>query len=188
MESNFEKLNKKYLAQEINLSNVHNIEHYKSIASSYAELEGAIVVLSDMNDMKSYLYYGEFAKTLALPPCNNIDDIWEKDVMERFHPDDLEEKFIQELLFLNFIRHQPKSKRNGYCLIQPIKMRDIKGKWYSVIHKIMFIQENNGNLWLSFCMYNPIENCENQNCFILEIATGVRHLISVLDNNILSER
>ena len=89
MESNFEKLNKKYLAQKISLSNEHNIEHYKRIAESYAELEGSISVLSDMYEMKSYIYYGLFAKTLALSSCNNIDDIWEKDVMERFHPEDL---------------------------------------------------------------------------------------------------
>ncbi len=189
MESNFEKLNNKYLKQEISLSGVRSIEYYKKIAENYAELEGSIVVLSDMHYNKSYLYYGEFAKTLGLPPCNNIDDIWEKDIMDHFHPEDLEQKFIQELLFLNFIRHKPKAKRNGYCLMQPIRMRNENGKWYSVIHKVLYIPEDKGNLWLSFCLYSPIEGLENQTCFILETATGVRHLLSELEGkNILSER
>lgn len=42
------------------------VSYYEAIAKMYADVEGAISVLSDMNSDKSIVYYGSFARELGL--------------------------------------------------------------------------------------------------------------------------
>lgn len=190
MTDNFNSLNRQLLAQKQILHHTRNIEHYQTIAASYADLQGSIAVLSDITCRRSYLYYGTFAHTLGLKDEGlMVDDIWEKEVMGHIHSDDLEMKFIQELRFFNFIMRQPKDRRGDYCMMQPIRMCDNNGNWYAVIHKLIYVLLDNGELWASFCIYNPMDGCDLQPCFILEMATG-RHLPLSADDDkkILSKR
>lgn len=190
MISSFNKLNQKILSQKFDSDNIPDIEHYKAIAASYAELEGSIAVLSDMKNQHSYLYYGAFAQTLGLKKqITDVDDVWEKEVMTCIHPDDLEQKFIQELRYFHFIMRQPKSKRGTFCLVHPIRMCDKNSKWYDVIHKEIYVPIGNGELWLSFCLYSPLDGSHTRSCFILEFATGNNLPLLVEDDQkILSVR
>lgn len=188
MRDHFHKLKEGLLCQEFGVNRIRDIEHYKTVAQSCAELEGAIAVLSDLRERCSYLYYGSFAQTLGLESKEgNVDDIWEQEVMDHIRPEDLDLKLIQELRFFHFVLRQPAAKRGGYCLVQPMMMHDRHGKWYSVIHRIRYVPTETGQLGLSFCLYHPMDGCET--IFILEMATG-RHLPlpSTEETPILTER
>lgn len=84
------------------------LEKYKAIASGYAEMENAVAVLSDMHANISYVYYGHFSQTLGWKQVpgteDRIDSIWEEVILKQIHPDDLHEKYLQELRFFHFVR------------------------------------------------------------------------------------
>ena len=90
--------------QQQDFSGARGLEHsvlarYKTIAAGYAELENAVAVLSDLHANVSYIYYGGFSRQLDLDASGSfsgsIDSIWEKEILDRLHPDDLHFKYLQ---------------------------------------------------------------------------------------------
>uniref|UniRef100_A0AAU6WM20 Uncharacterized protein n=1 Tax=Chryseobacterium endophyticum TaxID=1854762 RepID=A0AAU6WM20_9FLAO len=64
-----------------------DIEIYKNMAWSYAQVENSIAVLSDMQADKSYVYFSRTADELGLNSSENpkvIDSIWEEDILKKF--------------------------------------------------------------------------------------------------------
>lgn len=58
----------------------------------------------------SYIYYGGTAETLGIArkgDNQNLESIWEKEVFKYIHPDDLAEKYVQELRFYHFLKQIP---------------------------------------------------------------------------------
>ena len=102
------KVSKELMAQDFTQTAylALEIEKYKSIAQHYAELECQLAILSDIRRDVSYIYYGNFARQIGLHSCEEevISSIWEKDILERIHPDDLQRKYIQELNFFKFVK------------------------------------------------------------------------------------
>jgi hypothetical protein len=81
----------------------------------YAQTENAVAVLSDLVSDKSYIYYGNMAATLGLTKEKpEIPSIWEKEVLERIHPDDLTEKYRMELYFFHFLKGIAQNNRKDY--------------------------------------------------------------------------
>ena len=97
------KLKKELLKQAFTeeQKQTERLNECKHIASIYAQTENAIAVLSDMKANISYIYYGGVAEKLGLAERNTaktIQSIWEEEIFSRIHPDDLQEKHLQELL------------------------------------------------------------------------------------------
>ncbi|WP_228413538.1 hypothetical protein [Chryseobacterium sp. CH21] len=68
-----------------------DVEIYKQRALVYSQMEGAISVLSDMQENKSYIYKSAAAGELGLSTEKNpieIDSIWEEEMLKKIHPDD----------------------------------------------------------------------------------------------------
>ena len=58
----------------------------------------------------SYIYYGGTVETLGIArkgDNQNLESIWEKEVFKYIHPDDLAEKYVQELRFYHFLKQIP---------------------------------------------------------------------------------
>lgn len=76
------------------------LERCKNTALSYARTENCVAVLSDMHSNTSYIYYGGFSGMLGLDAREErVDSIWEESILKHIHPDDLSEKYLQELRF-----------------------------------------------------------------------------------------
>lgn len=126
----------------------------------YAEMENAVSVLSDMHTNVSYVYYGRFSQVFGWNRENGteekIDSIWEEKILKQIHPDDLRDKYLQELRFFHFVRRQPKTKRTDFYLANKLRIKDAQGNYQFVLHRLFYVPSPIGNsLWLALCVYTP---------------------------------
>ena len=158
------KLKKELLKQAFTeeQKQTERLNECKHIASIYAQTENAIAVLSDMKANISYIYYGGVAEKLGLAERNTaktIQSIWEEEIFSRIHPDDLQEKHLQELRFFHFLNRM----------------------FYIASH-------SNGSVWLSLCLYN-FSMDTSLSCTILNSADGqTLELEKQNCNDLLSDR
>ena len=133
---------------------------YRDIACNYARMENAISVLSDLRTNASYIYYGNFSKTLGIVQNKietKVSSIWEEEVFRLIHPDDLANKHLQELCFYHFIKRLPTKHRADYYLMSKLRMKNGKNSYISVLHRIFYITVRpHCNLWLALCLYSPL--------------------------------
>ena len=139
-----DKLNKEFLTQPFckNEQLPEELNEYKRIAYNYARIENSIAVLSDMHTNISYIYYGGTAETLGIArkgDNQNLESIWEKEVFKYIHPDDLVEKYVQELRFYHFLKQIPHKKRADYFLMSKLRMRDPSGKYIPILHRMFYV-------------------------------------------------
>jgi len=82
-----------------------DIEIYKQRALAYSQMEGAICVLSDMQENKSFIYKSAAADELGLKMDENpaeIDSIWEEEMLKKIHPDDRLKNTSMSFVFSNY--------------------------------------------------------------------------------------
>lgn len=189
------RLNNELLQQDFAAGErqAHTLTRYKEIAKGYALTENALAVLSDMYTNISYMYYGAFADELGIKRYDEKDEtpsIWEKAILSRIHPDDLNKKYLHELQFLHFMKHQPNNKRQEYYYMCGLRMKDTFGNYRNTLHRIFYVSyPSSNNLWLTLCLYTPALPGTGQNGQIVNSATGQ---VQMLDNQkagrILSDR
>lgn len=135
-------------------------EIYECLADSYAQTEGAIAVLSDMRLGKSSVYYGCFAQALGISSeeqCMEVESIWEENLFRLVHPDDMAEKYLQELQFYNFVLRQPMPLRRRYHLESELRMRDKHGRYIPVHHRMYYVYHEQSEVpWLALCLYSHL--------------------------------
>lgn len=156
-----------------------NLAQYQYMAFMYAQIENSLAVLSDMEANKSYIYNGRVAKALGFDENDNakeINSIWEDDIFNKIHPDDLVEKHLLELQFFNLLKNLPIAERSDYQVKSRIRMRN-KDENYSIVeHRMFYVcSSSNGSLWLALCLYNlSYEETKSTTVgVILNSATGV---------------
>lgn len=136
------------------------LEKYKELACHYARIENAISVLSDMRSNVSYIYYGGFSKLLGVNAHDSdgkIYSIWEEKILGLIHPDDLYGKYLNELRFFHFVKHQPQNKRANYYLANELRMKDSSGHYFPTLHRLFYIYAPSGHsIWLALCLYTPL--------------------------------
>ena len=151
------------------------LDNYLHIASNYAQIENAIAVLSDMKANKSYIYYGGIAEKLNLEKLDTtqiIPSIWEEEVISHIHPDDLSEKYLEELRFYHFMKNIPEQERTNYYLANNIRMCSDSGEYVQVLHRMFYLAYDSNNCArLALCLYNlaPYFSTER---LIINSATG----------------
>lgn len=190
-----EQLNRKFARQDFSQEPLYTdeLKRFIEIARNYAELENMVSVLSDLRTNKSYIFYGKFSKVLGLKQDSQTEtlySIWEDNILNKVHPDDLKQKYIQELYFFDFVRQQPKDKRNNYHLIHKIRMKNRTGNYIYVLHRTLYIYSpKSKDIWLALCLYGPAWDtglCEN---IILNTSNGETLKLNQLKaEGILSER
>lgn len=172
---------------------LEELDKYKMLAQGYANIENALAVLSDMHANNSYIYYGRFAQTLGLLPTTEeqrIGSIWEEDILRRIHPDDLYCKYLQELRFFHFVKHQPRSRRGNYYLREELRMRDAQGCYIPVCHRMFYIAFTaETTARFALCLYTPLSIEVYPNGCVINSTTGrLTELEKRNDSRILSER
>lgn len=130
----------------------------KMVAEIYARQENSIAVLSDLKKNRSYIFNGGIAESLGIAKkytISEIDSIWEDDIFECIHPDDLGKKHLLELKFFHLLRSLPIKERSDYYISSEIRMCDRIGTYYAINHRMFYVQScSKGNLWLALCLYN----------------------------------
>lgn len=170
------------------------LENCKRIAQMYTRLENCLSVLSDMKARKSFIYYGPIATEIGLKPQETeIKSIWEDELLNRVHPDDLQKKYRLEFQFFQLINAVKVSERVDYQVITKLRIRNKEGKYIVVKHRLLYIDSSeDGSIWLALCLYNVIYDHPDFNIpqgVIVNIKTG-----KIIDNNqqrfndILSDR
>ena len=170
-------------------------EPYKEMARHYAYMENAIAVLSDMRTNSSYIYYGGFAETLGFKEeeekSEKTDSIWEEKILKRIHPDDLRQKYMQELRFSRFTQQIPPHQRRDYFLVEKLRMRNASGHYCNAMHRLFHISlsETEGPLTLALCLYSPLTFDFAGNCLVVNSRNGQTVDLKKRDDGpLLSER
>lgn len=176
------------------------LDRYKSIACSYAHMENAVAVLSDLRTNASYICYGNFARTLGIsqdesvtgsgPEMVSVSSIWEEDIFRLIHPDDLAGKHLHELCFFHFIKRQPRKNRADWYLISKLRMKGSMNSYIPVLHRMFYIQSRpDGALWLALCLYGPLAFDIPSQCMVINSVDGsIIGLESGNSPNILTPR
>ena len=166
---------------------------YRDLACSYARIENAIAVLSDMRTGSSYVYYGGFSRTLGIDKSGKEDElssVWEDEIFRLIHPDDLSAKHLQELRFFHFMKRRHRRERADHYLASRLRMKNATGDYIPVLHRMFYIQVPYGDtFWLALCLYGPLPFDIPGQCVIINSVNGnVTELAKQDSSRILSVR
>jgi DNA-binding CsgD family transcriptional regulator len=155
----FEKLNTNLLKQHFaGQAATAVLTQCQWISATYAKVENAISVLSDLKNDKSYIYTGQIATELGIAyseEMREIDSIWEDDIFSKIHPDHLVEKHLMELKFFHLMKGLPLAERCDYQVNSYIRMRNSEEDYIPVQHRMFYLHSNNnGSINLALCLYN----------------------------------
>lgn len=141
------------------------LEQYKQIAAMYARVENSIAVLSDLKAGRSYIYNGALAETLGLnhkDSTKEIDSIWEEEIYNRIHPEDLAARHILELKFFHLLKKSPIQQRINFRTHSLLRMSNAKGEYIPILHRTFYLcNQSNGTLWIALCLYNFASSIES---------------------------
>lgn len=190
------KLNRELLEQDFTgeQSGIDELSRYREIALHYASVEKSVAVLSDMRTNTSYIYYGDFSRTLGISETDKaglVYSIWEESILKLVHPDDLYTKYLQELRFFHFIKRLPGKYRSDYYLMSKLRMRHANGNYMPVLHRLHYMatQADPNNLRIALCLYNPLLFDISANGVVVNAVTGqMNELKNSQDDRILSTR
>lgn len=194
----FDTLNDKLLKQTFDDSHsLHELlTEYMQVAYIYSKIENAIAVLSDLKSNKSYIYYGGIAEQLAITEKDNLQEIssiWEDDIFDKIHPDDLLKKHMLELQFFHFIKKISAHEQSDFHIVSKIRMKDKTEEYIPIQHRMFYVCSSvEGNPWLALCLYNYSDNKPTSDIYngvIINSATGdIIESDKQECNDILSER
>ena len=141
----------------------NSIDAYLNILRVYAKIEGAIVVLSDLPNYKSYVCIGMLGAQFGFQPDDNnileISTIWEEDIFNKIHPEDLLKKHILELRFFCFLNKTPPNERMKFCTDSKIRMLNIDQDYQYVNHRTLYLYNSaDKSLGLTLCIYKTSVN------------------------------
>ena len=189
-----EKLNGEFFTQPFELEDfrMEELNTYRLLAQQYAQFENAIAVLSDLHTNSSYIYYGGVAERMGLGKkgeCLSVSSIWEEEIFRYIHPEDLSNKYLQELRFYHYVKQLPKQERNNHYLMSKLRMQDSSGNYLTMLHRMFYITSPTNSLtWLALCLYNPALD-SNLNCLVINSVTGECIELEKQDySHVLSER
>lgn len=189
-------LNIKLFSQpfESNLEQDLQLQNGRIIAETYSQIENCISVLSDLRARKSYITYSAFADELGLENRErDINSIWEDELLNRIHPDDLLKKYRLEFQFFQLLNSIAVGERVNYELITRLRIKNKDDKYQPIKHRLLYIgNAPDGSIWLALCLYQLISDHPDFSIpegLILNKKTGM-----VIDqsekrfNDVLSER
>lgn len=171
---------------------VEELNTYKQLAQQYARQENSIAVLSDLHNNVSYIYYGGVSETLGLGKKGDslsVPSIWEEDIFRYIHPEDMSNKYLQELRFYHYMKQLPKQERNNHFLMSKLRMKDSSGNYQTILHRMFYVvSPSNDLIWLALCLYN-LSIDTNLNCIVVNSLTGKCLELEKQDySHVLSER
>lgn len=153
-------LNIKLLAQPFETSHKQDfkLNNAKHISEMYSIIENCVSVLSDLKARKSYIFSGATADQLGLTlKTNEIKSIWEDELLDKVHTEDLQKKYRLEFQFFQLLNAIDAAERTDYQVITKLRIKNKEGKYVFVQHRLLYIgNSDDGSIWLALCLYNII--------------------------------
>lgn len=139
--------------------------------------EGNICILSDLKARKSYLFYNAVAQKIGLMQGEfEIESIWEDELLDLIHPEDVEKKYKLELSFFNVCKSMDEQSRKGNELITTLRIKSIEGNYVQFKHRLIYFDKSEaGDMVLALCLYNLVieyPGCEAPNGVIVNLRSG----------------
>jgi DNA-binding CsgD family transcriptional regulator len=134
------------------------LETCQHIAQTYATIENCIAVLSDFNTRQSYLYPGGVAQQLGLNENNTtIRSIWEDELFNRIHPEDLQRKYRLEFQFFQLMKSIDVAQRVDYEAVSKLRIKNKEGNYVFVRHRILYLKgPEDDAIRFALCLYNVL--------------------------------
>ncbi|MCA1919972.1 MAG: LuxR C-terminal-related transcriptional regulator [Flavobacterium piscis] len=133
------------------------LEEAVHMMKEYVKIDHSVAVLSDLADNKSYIFTGDFGSFFEMDTSGflTIDSIWEEDIYQRIHPEDLFERNLLELEFFNFLKNLEPNERLHYATQCKIRTLNSKKEYQRILHRSFYLKNSSeGGLWLAVCLYN----------------------------------
>lgn len=141
-----------------------SIEKVKSVACAYSQATDGIAVISDYKNNVCHIYSGRFGQNFFKLPPYLFDDTsaFEDIIFKRVIKEDLLERHVLELRFLNFINVQSVDKRSDYqasCLMRI--STPIEEEWVTILHTTHpILCMDDGSILCGLCTYIPISGLD----------------------------
>lgn len=191
-------LNEELLKQQFsnNIEKSELLIKFQQIAYGYSIIENSIAVLSDLRSNKSYIYNGGIAERMGIAKRNtmkSIDSIWEEDIFDRIHPEDLIKKHSLELQFFHLLKTLPLEDQSDYYITSNMRMKDQKNEYVTIQHRMFYVCSCPlGSFWLALCLYNLTNKTTEDEITDGAIVNSLTGEILITDakmyNNILTKR
>lgn len=191
------------LEDQLLSSNLKEDQKYKEAlekslhkVKAMVDINEALAVVSNLANNTSEIIVGAFGQFFGLTKNehSSLDSIWEEDIFNRIHPDDLLKRHLLELEFYTFLEQQAIEVRLDYTTHCKIRALDQNGNYQYIIHQTSYLNmDNEGKVWLALCLYY---HCHEQapqhdiDGMIINRITGEKKMINQYDNctTLLSKR
>ncbi|WET50975.1 helix-turn-helix transcriptional regulator [Chryseobacterium indologenes] len=136
---------------------------YRSVAKMYSEIENAICVLTDLKTRRSVIHYGGMSSLIGNDRSGEeteISSIWEDEILNKVHPEDVRKKQILEYYFFHFLKKIPIAEWTDYYMAINLRIRSHSAEYLTVLHRMFYAVEED-NVRLALCIYNISGNNVN---------------------------
>lgn len=159
-------------------------------AESIAVMEKSLVVVSDIRKSKSSIFCGAFAGSLGIPESHYENSIWEKTILDRVPEEEREGKYLSEILFYNYLRHIPRSKRENFILATSLIFNGADGRPVDVLHRMQYLyEEGSDSIRYGICRYDPLTIALPVKSMVVDLLSGQwEELKLITDSAIISCR
>lgn len=160
MDAKGEELKELFIKQDFSHfdDNRQNIlDEKKKLARSFSEVENGIVVLTDFEKEVSYIYAGKLGLILGLEQSVIQEpSVFEEKIFSLIPSDELLERHVLELRFIQLQKILPVNKRHCYNTICTLHFQIPECGCIPILHRTYYLESfPNGSIWLSLCMYTP---------------------------------
>lgn len=159
-------------------------------ARAMVEIEKVLAVVSNMADGTSRIFDGGFGSAIGLTDYSREDSIWETGILSIMSDEEQEEKYIAELRFFHYLRHQPKQQRKNYYLVSKLRFSRGGKNFMDVLHRMYYVYEDSAdNIIGAICIYGPLTFDFNGKSHAVNSLTGISEpLTSSTNSTVLSKR
>lgn len=147
-----------------NVANVTNadvalVDKARTLACAYSQATDGIAVISDYLHNVCHIYSGRFGQTIFHLPAYHFDDksAFEDAIFQRVEKDDLLERHVLELRFINFLNRIPTEKKTDYQASCAMRLPKEDGRHIYIFHTTRpFCIQPNGSALCGLCTYIPM--------------------------------
>lgn len=171
------------------------INEARELARVFSQATGGIAVISDYTNNVCHIYSGIFGQTsFELPPyLFDNKSAFEDIIFQKVQKDDLLERHILELRFIQFLNNIPTEKKTEYQASCTMRMVKGNGENVYIYHTTRsFYSQPNGSALCGLCTYIPIPQVQyGAICGITNLSTGNTVSMEVYENcgrDLLSRR
>ncbi|MBD5336292.1 MAG: helix-turn-helix domain-containing protein [Bacteroides sp.] len=186
--NHFDRLNS-LLRSQTSDNEVVDMTYVVRCAGIFAEIEGAVAVVSDLRKGESRIVAGRFGEYLGVGSSTE-PSIWERVILNLMTSEEQNSKFISELRFFQFLKGVPKSVRRDYYMVADLRFEVPGLTAIQVLHRMYYFWDSEvQSVRFALCLYSPLVFETPAKSYAVNSITGAKEeLSSTLSESLLSRR